>query len=480
MDNKEKNSKFKTIVMERIGSDSRGRDEADYEGQRVRFGFGNDVSDDAAVAVADDGFAANVRFSDPILSVTDAKNGALWRRDLRGNIATGLLLVSFAAVFCMMINEPLLIAYASPALIVFTALVTPESFDRVNIKYIACGVAAVLLLAVVVVFHSKIGPGLAYMMNEFYDVAEESQAYLYDRFAGGDGASEGDCRIAMLWISSLTALLMALVPGRLRRAAGMLLTAAVMLMLAYYGVQPDTICVAAMVLALLLTLSKDNPAAALPLMLVTVILFGAVTLIDPGESYGISRMNENVRDRIAFHSALIESGTPETEDPADFEDLTEPEAGSEDSSLMTGSSSYVFAGFVLLLAAAIGVAAYLLVKRFRKRRAAVREGIDSADPREAVTAMFPYSVRWLKASGIETREAPFAEMTDDVRRVYETAYAGRFREMYSLWREAAYSDHEITEADRRDMDRFTQDTIAMVSDRWNMLQRLRMRYKHAL
>ena len=85
-----------------------------------------------------------------------------------------------------------------------------------------------------------------------------------------------------------------------------------------------------------------------------------------------------------------------------------------------------------------------------------------------------------KASGIETREAPFAEMADDIRRVYETGYAGRFSEMYSLWREAAYSDHAITEADRTAMDRFTKETVAMVSGKWNTMQRLRMKYKHAL
>ena len=147
---------------------------------------------------------------------------------------------------------------------------------------------------------------------------------------------------------------------------------------------------------------------------------------------------------------------------------------------MVDSASYIFTGFGLLVIAAIGAAAYLLIKHFRKRREAVRHGIDSTDPREAVTAMFPYSVRWLKASGIESREAPFSEMADDIRRVYETGYAGRFSEMYQLWREAAYSDHDISEDDKIAMDNFTKDTVAMVSEKWNTMQRFRMIYKHAL
>ena len=339
---------------------------------------------------------------------------------------------------------------------------------------------AALLIASVVILRSRIGPGLVYMMDEFYDVAEEAQAYIYDRLPGGDGASEWDCRIAMLWLSSLLGLLIAIIPARLRRGAGMLLTAGMMLALAYYGLLPETVCAAAMLMALLLTISRDNIFASLPLLLITVILFGAVTLIDPGENYGISRMDENVRDRLAFRSALIQSEEPQTEDTIDSESLANQEAEIDSSTFMEDSASYIFIALGLLVAAAIGAAVYLLVKRFRKRRAAVRLGINSTDPREAVTAMFPYSVRWLKASGIESREAPFSEMTDDIRRVYETVYAGKFNEMYQLWREAAYSDHDISEADRLAMDRFTKETVAMVSGKWNTMQRLSMIYKHAL
>ena len=465
--------------MERTKSDGRSRFSRS-ERRVQRNHLNKNVKNVPVNAPAEDGFVADVRFSDPILKVTSSSKGASWRKDLFNNIATGLLLMSFVSIFCMIIEEPLLIAFACPALIVFTALAMPESFDRVNIKYIACGVIAALLLAAVVIFHSKIGPGLAYLTDEFYDIAEEAQAYIYDRFPGGDEASDWDCRIAMLWFSSLMGMLMALVPARMRRISCMLLTAAVMLALAYYGLLPETLCAGAMLMALLLTLSKDNILAALPLLLVTVILFGALTLIDPGESYTISRMDENVRDRIAFRSALIESETPETEDTLDQDSPAGQDAESESTSLIGNNKSYFLIGLGLLLAAAIGAAAYLLIKRFKKRRADVRKGLDSTDPREAVTAMFPYSVRWLKASGIETREAPFAEMADDIRRVYETGYAGRFSEMYHLWREAAYSDHEITKADRDAMDRFTKETISMVSGKVNKMQRLRMIYKHAL
>ena len=493
MEKKDKISKFKTIVKERPGTESRSKDEAERKEKTIvirlphislaglkpqRKHFRKDSADSAP---ADDSFVADVRFSDPILKVTDLSKESAWRKDLLNNIATGLLLVSFTAIYCMMIDEPVLIAFAAPALIVFTALATLESLDRANIKKIACAVIAVLLLLIIAIFHSGIGSGLAYLMDEFYDVAEDAQAYIYDRFPGGDEASDWDCRIGIMWVSSLMGLLMALVPARLRRGAGLLLTAFMMLALAYYGLLPEILCAGAMLLALILTLSRDNMLASVPLLLITVILFGTIALIDPGESYGISRMDENVRDKIAFRSALIETEEQQNEeDTMDQSSMTDSETSDESSSPIADNASYLLIGLGVLLAAAIGFAVYQLIKRFKKRRAEVRKGLDSADPREAVTAMFPYSVRWLKASGIETREAPFAEMADDVRRVYENVYAGKFSEMYSLWREAAYSDHDISEADRLAMDRFTKETIALVSGKWNTMQRLRMTYKHAL
>ena len=478
MDKKDRINKFKTMVVERARSEVTHVTHVPRAERRLqRKHFSKGSFDNSS---ADDSFVASVRFSDPILTVKAASKGAEWRNNLLGNIVTGLLPVSFAGIFCMIIHEPLLIAFACPALIVFTALAMLESFELSSIKNIACGVIAVLLLASAVIFYSNIVPGLAYIMDQFYDVAEEAQAYIYDRIPGGDGASDWDCRISMLWIFSLIGLLIAIVPERLRRGACMLMTAGMMLALAYYGLLPETVCAAAMLMVMLLSISKNNIFASLPLLLITAILFGAVILIDPGESFGISRMDENIRDRIAFRSALIKNDGPNMEDSIDPVSLADQEAEKTDASSIGNNASYIFTGFGLLLAAAIGTAAYLLIKRFRKRRADVRSGIDSADPREAVTAMFPYSVRWLKASGIETREAPFSEMADDIRRVYEDGYAGRFREMYLLWREAAYSDHDITEADRSAMDTFTKETIELVSGKLNTMQRLRMKYKYAL
>ena len=480
MDKKESASKFETVILRRSDLERGGvsvAGESKQERRPRRNRFRKEAGEDAV-------FIANVRFSEPILSVTALSKVSVWKKDLPYHIGIGLLLLSFISIFCMMIDEPVLIACGIPAVAVYTALAMLDSLDRSKIKYIACGVIMLLLIAAAVIFRSTIGPGLAYLTDEFYDVAEEAQAYIYDRFPGGDSASGSDTYIAVAWLAALLGTLMAAIPARSRRIVCMLLTAGVMLSLAYYGLVPSWICAGAMVLALLLTVSRDNILAPLPLMLAVVVIFGAITLIDPGEFYGISRADENIRDRVAFHSALLETGTTENPQIPDAQSLAEAEASEEASPVAVSNPAYVGIAVAVLIIAALGAAAFFLYQQYKKRRDAVRKGIDSKDPREAVTAMFPYSVRWLKAAGIESDstegEAPFSAMQENISRVYESSYASRFGEMYRLWREAAYSDHDISDDDRAAMDRFTKDTISLVSDKWKTAQKLRMKYRHAL
>ena len=59
-------------------------------------------------------------------------------------------------------------------------------------------------------------------------------------------------------------------------------------------------------------------------------------------------------------------------------------------------------------------------------------------------------------------------------------YADRYRDMYLLWREAAYSDHAVEEASRADMESFLKDTTAMVKEKLTFKERLGALIKYAL
>ena len=122
-------------------------------------------------------------------------------------------------------------------------------------------------------------------------------------------------------------------------------------------------------------------------------------------------------------------------------------------------------------------------RRLKRRQAAVRKGINSSDPKTAVTAMFPYSVRWLKAGGIESgisAEEPFSAMVPAVSKEFSSEYSSRFDSMYGLWKEAAYSDHAVSDESLRDMKGFMKETISLVKNKSTFTEKMKIKFRHAL
>jgi hypothetical protein len=218
-------------------------------------------------------------------------------------------------------------------------------------------------------------------------------------------------------------------------------------------------------------------------MLVVVILFGAVVLINPGESIGISRMDENLRDRFAFRSAFIEN--PE-EDQSDLSELQKQDQLEQEKAEQEAAENTVIRrifralSVTFLIVAALGVAAFLYWRRLKKRIEDNKKGIDSADPGAAIAAMFPYCVRWLEAYGIDISGKPFASLIPSLREEMSREYAYRYEDMYALWQEASYSDHKMTEKNRTEMSTFMSDTVEMIEERSDFMAKVRTRLKYAL
>lgn len=428
-----------------------------------------------------DGFGAMVHSSAPILRMKDTGKRIEWTKDLLLNCACAMLMTSVVALFCMCIDYPILVLFTLPCFVMYMAVATVGSVKPGPVKWIAAAVILVILIAVAAVWHSTVLGGLSMLINQFYDVAEEAQAYIYDRLPGGD-ASETAGKIGIAWISCLLGLLTAVPPAEIRRKGSGLIAILIMLAFAYYGLLPSAICIAVMIAALIMAVSRGNILSLIPVMLAALILFGGVMLADPGENYGISRMDENFRDRFAFRSALLETQDPfiEEEEPEfeEEEDLEDEE--SEDEEYDGELGTYAVYGFILLAVAALGAAGYLIYRRISKRIAENRKGIKSSDTREAVTAMFPYTLRWLKGYGIEQPSASVTSMIPEIRNEFSDSYARRFRDMYIIWSEAAYSDHAVSEEARLLMDTFMEDTIKQVKDRCKLRDRLRLKFRHAL
>lgn len=433
-------------------------------------------------AAADGSFAVYVQSSEPILRLKDTKEKPVWQKDLVCNCSLAALLTVAMALFCMSIDSPELIPFVLTCPVVFMAVATTGSVKEGKVKWIVVGVLAVILLAAAIIWRGGIFGGISMLINQFYDAAEQAQAYLYDRLEAGYEASDGEARAGLAWIAGLIGLIAALPPVKARRGLSGAVVILTMLAFAYYGLIPSAVCIAVMITALIVAVARGSILSFVPLILAALVIFGAVVLADPGENYEISRMNETFRDRFALKSVLLETdgSVYEDLDEEDYEEDLEEEEEDWSEEEDADYTSYAIYGIIIFAVLALGAAGYLLHRRIAKKRALIRKGIDSKDSREAITAMFPYAVRWLKGYGFEQPGPSFMSMEPALRSEFSDHYANLFTEMYDLWREAAYSDHEIPERSRLLMETFTEDTVKYVKDKCKLRDKLRLRLRYAL
>ena len=429
-----------------------------------------------------DRFGANVHSDEPILRLKDVKEKAAWKQHLILNCSCALLVTTALALFCMFIDSPELIPFVLACPVVFMIIVTIGSVKPGIARWLAAGVVSVILMAVAIVWRSDIFGGLFELANMFYDSAEEAQAYVYDRLAVDGSVTEGSYRVGITWISALMGMLAAIPPVKVRRAFCGLIAIAIMLALAYYGMIPSAICIAVMLAALIAAISRGNIMSILPVALAALLLFGAVVLADPGENYAVSRINENLRDRFALNSAMLETTESYYEETENLEEDMQDEENNEaeDSEDKTEYGRYALFGLIILAAVSAGIAAFILIRRFIRKRAQNRKGINSDDSREAVTAMFPYAVRWLKGYGIDQPDPSFSSMERALKKEFSDTYSERFMDMYNIWNEAAYSDHEVTEESRTSMEMFVEDTVEEVNKKCKLRDKLRLTLRYAL
>ncbi len=427
-------------------------------------------------------FGAALTPSQPILKMKDAKPQPAWKKDLILNIACALMITTVAALFCMCISTPELLPFVLTCPAVFMILVSLSYMDKRMVKWIAAGAIAAVLLITAIIWHSALFDAIAFLINLFYDTAEESQAYVYDRLPAGD-PSEAALMGAVAWVSAILGLIAALPPARMRRVVSGLIAIAIMAIFAYYGIMPSAICIAVMIAALIAALSRGGLLSFIPVTLVALLLFGAIVLADPGESYTVSRVNENIRDRLALRSALIQSQESyfdetyeEFQDDTSSEDTEESEENEENAEY----GKYAVYGLIIAAVLALGAGGYLFFRRLSRKRAQNRRGINSADPREAITAMFPYSVKWLKGYGVDQADASFTSMAPELKTEFSDSYAERFMEMYDVWKEAAYSDHVVQSNSRILMEAFMKDTVNEVNKKCKLKDKLRLKLKYAL
>ena len=439
----------------------------------------------------DDSFEVNVRNAEPIIRpmATEQLSGSGWVGALRRNFASACSIMSLLCLLLVAADETGKIPFVIAGLVVYMIIATLESADDERlgrIRLYMAGIFIVLLIAALVVLRGYIGSGLALIMNQLYDYGESMQAYVYDRFPVGSAGDEDPYQcmwIAVTWISILLGVVTSLPSEGTRRGISLAVASYAMILFAYYGLIPSWVCLAVIVAGILFVLAQGSIISTLAILLAVAVSFGAIMLIDPGENYSISRADEIFRDRFALRSSFLEKDSETAQEMNNMEIIQQNLQNQDDgegTAFMKEHKLIITAAVLIFILAAVGTAVWVVMRRVRKRQAEHRAGIDSADPKEAIVAMFPYAVRWLQPTGIDILGKPFPSLLPVIRSDLSEEYADRYEGMYEMWKEAAYSDHDMSEDNRSEMKSFLDETISLFKDNSDLQSRVTAAVRYAL
>ncbi len=437
-------------------------------------------------------FSVTVRNVEPLLRVTGTAGVAQKRRAeiIASNLAFALVLEAALILFLRMAGLSNLVIYTIPAILVVLLFSLLERRLSPKARVLLLALAAVASVVAAVVLRKYFVNGCSLIMNQLYEHGEMAQSYIYERAKvgkTGESSPEMCNMVATLIVSAMAGIVAAIPPAKHRVGTMVTIFIAAMLFVAYYGILPAKIGIGLIIFASFLLLSKGRLASALPLILATAIIFAVIVAINPGENYAISRADENLRDRIAFGSTLLQNDDV-SQSPSDLEfddnsgDDEEPN-GFFGSDLFKNHRAAWIALIVMLPILVIALLIYLFVRKLTARRLALRGSMDSEDDKLATTAMFPYAMRWLKACGISAFEEeglPYSAMTEQIAEETSAEYGAKFSQMNGLWKLAAYSDHDVKPSDRRAMESFVSETVKLSKEKMNLRGRLRAMLVEAL
>ena len=342
--------------------------------------------------------------------------------------------------------------------------------------------------------------GLAYLLNRVMERSEQVNAYVYQRFSADPGENGV---LGGLLAGAAIACLLGAGMLRCRRITALCAAAAAAGAQIWLGLSlPPAVNILIFTLAGILAAEKLSLRKTACIALAAALTAGMTALAWPGTNPAVEAASERVRDLLEPAGTAPSSGSPE-EIPgavretrhtdvrarAPGDETAEPEAQYR---LVTLEEEHIsrpewidYLKIALLLAAATGavVLPFMPAAALNRRRRKAREkraAFDSPDRGEALCAMFRHTARYLEATGHGAGNLPFRAWPASLRGNMPEKYVDSFEKCCILFEEAAYSGHEITEAQTAQVRELLAETERLVYDRAGWRERLRLRYAECL
>lgn len=338
------------------------------------------------------------------------------------------------------------------------------------------------------------------LCNQVFSASEKANAYAYDYFQIPEKQSTAFAwTLASVFVAGYFGMTFAL------RSRALLLLAAIgaALAQAYFGLSlPAGGNIALfLTLGLGLVLFSVPKKSALPFAAAALLIAFLTAVIWPGVDAATETASESVRDRLALVTRQEERATGENPDSV----METRHVNSR--SLLTGEEEspqnrtyrlltveeqrisrprwidYLKIALLLLLSAAVVAlpfVPFLFLNARRKKALEARALFQAENPGEALCTMFRCAAAYLENGCCGGGNRPYSKWPESWQKSLPEEYQKQFIACASLFEEAAYSNHPMTEAEREQMRLFFAETERIFFDEADWKEKLRLRYVKCL
>ena len=332
------------------------------------------------------------------------------------------------------------------------------------------------------------------------DASEAVNNYAYRRIPT---VSAPDENLAGILLAGAVLCLAGSLILRARKAGGFAAALVCAGMQIYFGIALPAIWnIALFTLSGILLMDRITLRKVLCLTAAAAVLSGAAATVLPGEDEPTEKASEYLRDMLEHAAEPEAAGLPDREPDTiretrhtNIRALTggdREEKTQEQFRLITVEEEeisrpkwidYLKIALLLLAAAAVIILPFIPAVALNRRRRKAREArrlFESPDRNEAICAMFRHAAKYLEKTGHGAGNMPFRRWPEAMAGKMPEKYIDSFQKCCILFEEAAYSNHEMTEAQNDRVREMLAETERLLYDGAGWRQRLRLRYSECL
>jgi len=332
------------------------------------------------------------------------------------------------------------------------------------------------------------------LLNHLFTISEQHQAYVYERFVVS-ASLENYINYILTAIGIIAAFLAAYILIMQKLQSKVMCIVILVLFTGlqiYFGVFAVPVWNIILYVALAWFLLRNANIAAF-VSVSAVVIFAAI-LFYPGASPFLAQLSETIRDQFSERQErhIVMEATPQqdafTAQQAQALEMREESAGTGDG--LEGGQEYGidrderFAGsqigavigqriwllWLIGLAFAVGFILWFLVKlRDAYKRRAI---FNSSDCVAAIDGMFKHLVAWLVEFGVDPKNGAYTSYVNQFDDILPSEYTPNYLKAVNLWQETVYSDHVMTEGDKKRMRLFLDDTKNTLANNINPFARV--------